>query len=338
MYSQLSNIDRQPIKMIKASEIKKYFTMNEAIESMDEAFKNLSSGKTIVPQRYVTSINENALTLLMKPVADERLNRSAIKILTQKNKAKVRGIPTIIGIVLVIDSQTGEILSIMDGEYLTSLRTGAASGLATKYFSSQKAKTLAVFGCGAQGKTQLEAVLNIRDISKIWVFDKNVEMIKSFIAEMQPKIEVKIEAGESLEVLKECDIICTATNSETPLFELKHLKKGVHINAVGSFKPTMQEIDPLILQNALIFVDQKKTCLAESGDLIKPIKSKLFNEYHIKGEIGEYILGRIKGRENADDITVFKSVGVAIQDFTVANKIYDKSKSYNFGQDINIFS
>ncbi|MCP3932398.1 MAG: ornithine cyclodeaminase [Bacteroidetes bacterium] len=328
---------RQPIVLIKSSEIRDNFTMPEAIEAMEEAYISLSSGKSYVPQRYVTSMAGGAINMLLKPVAVDSLNRAAIKILTQKEKGVVRGIPAIVGIVLVLDTETGEILSIMDGEYLTALRTGAASGLATRYFARENANTLAIFGCGAQGKTQLEAVAAVREISKVWIFDRNKGKAKSFISELENKMDAEIHIAEDNEVLKECDVICTATNAEEPLFKLDELKEGVHINAIGSYKPNMQELDPFLIKKAKVYVDQKGPCLAESGDLIKPIKAGLIAADHIQGEIGDFALNRIEGRTSEKEITVFKSVGVAIQDFVVANKVYEKSITQGFGQKISLF-
>jgi len=329
--------NRRPIKLIKSSEIKKHFTMVEAIDAMAEAFESLSSGESFVPQRHVTTYGEPPITLFLKPVIVDSQKKAAIKILTQKSNGSIHGIPAIVGVVMLIDTLTGEVLSIMDGEYLTALRTGASSGLATKYFARAEANTLAIFGCGAQGRTQLEAVAAVRKISKVWIFDKNRKMAEAFISEMKTKVDAKIKIAENLDVLKSCDIICTATNSEAPLFLQKHLKEGVHINAIGSYKPLMQELDPYILQNASIYVDQMEACLAESGDLIKPIHSGLFTSNHVKGEIGNFISGKIKGRSSNAETTVFKSVGVAIQDFAVANKIYEKSLSGTFGQEIRLF-
>jgi alanine dehydrogenase len=328
---------RKPIVLIKSSEIQKHFLMPEAVDAMEEAFSSLSSGRSFVPLRYVTSMANNSLNLMLKPAAVDSLNRAAIKIITQKEMGAFRGIPAIVGIVLVLDTETGEILSIMDGEYLTSLRTGAAGGLATKYFARKDADTVAIFGCGAQGKTQLEAVATVRNIKKVWVFDKNKNAAESFVSEMESKLGIDIHIAPDNSVLKECDVICTATNSEAPLFLKEHVKKGVHINAIGSYKPNMQEIDPEILQVAKLFVDQKGACLTESGDLIKPINAGLFSENHIHADIGEFILGKIEGRTLDSEITVFKSVGVAIQDFVVANRIYEKALKAGFGQAINLF-
>jgi len=330
-------ISRKPIVLIKSSEIQQNFSMHEAIDSMAEAFESLSSGKSFVPQRYVTSVANGQLNMLLKPAAIDELNRAAIKILTQKEMGAVRGIPAIVGVVLVLDTETGEILAIMDGEYLTALRTGAASGLATQYFARGNAQTLAVFGCGAQGKTQLEAVAQVRNISKLWIFDQSKSAAEAFKLEMQKKLSIDIQIGENNSALKECDVICTATNSESPLFYKDEVKPGVHINAIGSYEPNMQEIDSQILKDSRIYVDDRQACISESGDLIKPINDGLFTADHVLGEIGEFTLGKISGRTTEKEITVFKSVGVAIQDFVVANRVYEKSRIQKFGIEINLF-
>lgn len=328
---------RKPLVLISSSEVKKNFSMAEAIAAMADAFGSLSAGKSFVPQRYVTTIADGNLHMLLKPVSVDEENRAAIKVLTQKEKGAVDGIPAIVGVVMVLDTLTGEILSLMDGEYLTALRTGAASGLATRYFSGEDINTVAIFGCGAQGKTQLEAVCAVRKIKKVWVFDTHRDTAEQFIKEMSGKLGVKIELASQRDVLKECDVICTATNAEEPLFYKNEIKAGVHINAIGSFKPNMQELDPELLKEARIFVDQKEPCLAESGDLIKPINAGLFSEDHIAGEIGAFALGRIEGRTDDKQLTVFKSVGIAIQDYMVANKVYEKSVKEGFGQAVSLF-
>jgi len=225
----------------------------------------------------------------------------------------------------------------MDGEYLTALRTGAASGLATRCFARKDAEIMALFGCGAQGRTQLEAVICERSIKKVLVFDKFKDAADKFILEMQKKLSIEIVYADNNLALREADIICTATNSTAPLFRKEDVKKGIHINAIGSFRPEMQELDPYLIKDAKVFVDQRESCLKESGDLIKPIAEGIIDQDHIAGEIGDFCLNNIKGRESKNEISVFKSVGVAIQDFAVATDIYNNSLKEPFGKDINLF-
>ncbi len=324
---------RKPIKLIKQSDIRKHFGMSETIDAMAAAFSKLSAGDCFVPKRTIASTRDNALNLLLKPAFIQQSNRSGIKILTQKTKTVIPGIPRILGIVLLIDTSTGEILSIMDGEYITALRTGAASGLATKYLSRQGSKTLAIFGCGSQGKTQLMAINTVRDIQQAFVFDQSPQTGEVFIDEMSNKISGDIQFTNNLSVLREVDIICTATNAETPLFSKEYLKPGAHINAIGSFKPHMQEIDPAIIQTSRCYFDVQEACLKESGDFL----STRVSTDNIIGEIGDCVLDNIPARTSSDEITLFKSVGNAIQDLEVANRIYEKSLQTNFGQEIKLY-
>jgi ornithine cyclodeaminase/alanine dehydrogenase-like protein (mu-crystallin family) len=328
---------RRPTRIIKAGEIKQFYSMQKAIDAMEQAFSSLSSGESFVPARYVSSLPSKQLLMLFKPAYVEHDNRVTVKIITQRENSLIPGIPTIQGIILMIDSVTGEILSIMDGEYITALRTGAASGLATRYFANKNAHTLALFGCGAQGKTQLEAMVCERDIKKVFVFDKNRNRAIRLIEEMGEKLNLEMIFCRDTSVLSEAEIICTATNSTKPLFKREDIKKGAHINAIGSFQPHMQELDPLLIRDAKVYVDQARPCLKESGDFVKPISAGIFSEKHIIGEIGDFCLNKISGRESEDEITLFKSVGVAIQDYAVATDIYNTSLATNFGQEINFF-
>jgi ornithine cyclodeaminase/alanine dehydrogenase-like protein (mu-crystallin family) len=304
---------------------------------MERAFSLLSSGESFVPLRFVSKLPSNEMMMLFKPAYVEKEKRISVKFLTQRANGFIPEIPIIQGIVLIMDAVTGEILSLMDGEYLTALRTGAASGLATRCFARKDANTLALFGCGAQGQTQMEAVSCERDIKKVLVFDKNKNTADRFIREMQEKLQIEMVYTSDTSLLNETDIICTATNSYVPLFKKEVLKKGVHINAVGSFQPHMQELDPYILRDAKVYVDQIESCLKESGDFIKPIAEGIITKRNIIGEIGDFCLNKIAGRESENEITVFKSVGIAIQDYTVATDIYNNSLENSFGHDINLF-
>ncbi|QGY46800.1 ornithine cyclodeaminase family protein [Maribellus comscasis] len=330
-------LSRKPTRIIKAGEIKQYYSMKQAIDAMERAFSSLSSGDSFVPLRNVSRLPSNDLLMLFKPAFVETDKRVAIKFLTQREKSCIMGIPVIQGVVFVIDSETGEILSIMDGEYITALRTGAASGLATRYFAGKDAQTLALFGCGAQGKTQIEAVACERNIKKVLVFDKNSKRAEQFISEMEEKLNLEMIFCKDTSMLAEAEIICTATNSTKPLFRRKEVKKGTHINAIGSFQPHMQELDPLLIKDAKVYVDQAEPCLKESGDFIKAKAEGIIDNNPIVGEIGDFYLKKIPGRESDDEITLFKSVGVAIQDYAVAADIYKFSLEKDFGLEINLF-
>ncbi len=211
--------------------------MEDAIKLMEAAFSSFSCGKCYVPQRYISDLPGLTMDLFFKPVYSEELGRIAVKILTQKQGLTNPCIPTIVGVVLLMDSKSGEVLSMIDGTYLTALRTGASSGIATQYLAREDSETLAVFGCGAQGVTQLEAVCKVRPIRRALLYDLNPSAAAKLKEQMQDKLDISLSVEKHLGNLRKADVICTATGSTAPLFSIDDISRGVHINAIGSFKP-----------------------------------------------------------------------------------------------------
>lgn len=313
------------IKIIGSSLIRSLVSMDDAILLMESAFRNMHNGNCFMPLRTVVEAPGKELTVLFKSAFDQSLSRSAIKLLFQNENNKLFGVPTITGIVILLDGITGKIISILDGETITSLRTGALSGMATKYLARADSKIMALFGCGVQGRSQVEAILAVRKIEKVYLYDIDPNAGEKMLAEFRERFSVSFEYTQDLGYLKSADVICTATGSRRPIFYKSQLKHGVHINAIGSYKPDMNEIDPDIMKAAGIYLDQREACLIESGDLINPIKAGLFNEDHLRGEISELLTGAVPGRTSESEITVFKSVGIAAQDLYMANGVYQNS-------------
>ncbi len=318
----MKNFDLNGIKTLNSTDIRNLISMEDAIIAMEEAFKSFSDGTSTVPMRHITDIND--LNLFFKPAYNKILGRISVKIITQKVNGNLPGSPTIKGMVLLLDMKTGDILAMMDGASITALRTGAAGGMATKLLAGSNVDTVAVFGCGTQGKALLEAVCEVRPIKRALLFDKNHDASKSFKLEFEEKMNISMQIQDDLENLKDAGVICTATNSQNPLFNINDISEGTHINAIGSYKPNMQELDPEIIKYGKLYVDSKDAVLKESGDLIKPISDNAFTNEIIKGEIGEVISNKIEGRTNDNEITVFKSVGLGVQDLFMANMIYER--------------
>jgi len=250
--------DNMEVLLISSSQVKSVIGMKTAINLMETAFIHLSEKKCHVPLRSIVENPGKAITLFFKPAFDDTLDRFSVKFLTQNEGNNDKGMPTIAGIIMLMDSESGRILSVMDGTYITALRTGAVGGLAANMFSRKNSDSFALFGCGAQGRTQLEAALLVRNIESVYLFDKSGAAIERLIEEMQPKTKAKLIPASDLNILKKVDIIATATGSTKPLFNLKHLKPGVHINAIGAYKPHMQELGIDIVENSSLFVDDKE--------------------------------------------------------------------------------
>lgn len=325
--------------ILTKSDVERIFSMEDAIKTMEEAFAMFAIGGVDVPLRTVIHAKGSSEgDVFFMPGYINGMD-IAVKMVSVFPDNVMKGKPTINSAVMLINELTGECLSVMDGTYLTALRTGAASGAATKYLAKKDSKIAAVIGAGVQARTQLWAVCCVRDIKEARIFNRNKERRASFIAEMSKKLPgVKLIGVDSAdEAVEGADVVICATTSEKPVFNAKSLKQGVHINGVGSYTPKMQEIPEEALKMAdKIVVDSKEAALEEAGDFIIPIKKGLFNEKDFYGELGQVVSHAIRGRENDDEITIFKSVGLAVQDVACASKIYNKALKLNIGLNVDL--
>jgi alanine dehydrogenase len=263
----------------------------------------------------------------------------ACKVVTvYKNNPKRHNLPTTIGKVLLQNPETGEVICIMDGGYLTAVRTGAASGVATKYLARKADKQVAgIFGAGVQAKMQLWAISVARKITTACIYDISDDAVKSFISEMKPKLNIDIIRADSpAQILAESDIICTATSSATPIFDGTQVRPGTHINGIGSHTPSARELDTEIIKRSRLVADSYEACLKEAGDIMIPLQEGAITQSHMYAELGELIIGRKPGRTDDAEITLFKSNGLAIQDAAAAKLVYDKAKKAGIGKEVVI--
>jgi ornithine cyclodeaminase/alanine dehydrogenase len=266
------------------------------------------------------------------------LGALACKIVTvYKDNPKKFNIPTTIGKVLLQNPETGDVNCIMDGGYLTAVRTGAVSGVATKYLArTDSNQKVGIYGTGVQAKMQLWAVSLVRDISNVLVYDLSKESAAQFVNEMSEKLNLKISIAGNPDELLDTDIICAATSSATPLFDGAKLKEGTHINGIGSHTPNARELDTETILRSKFVGDSKEACFNEAGDIIIPLNEGLIKESHFYAELGEILIGKKEARTSNKEITVFKSNGLAIQDVATAKLIYDKALKAGIGANIEI--
>jgi len=264
-------------------------------------------------------------------------NALAVKIVSLFPSNPARGLAYIQAAVLAFDPQTGQAIALLEGSSLTAIRTGAASGAAIDILARPESKVVAIFGAGAQGRTQLEAACTARRIEAAFIYDADQNKAKLFVEEMREKGIIKDirVASTAQEAVQYADIICTATTSNQPVFEDHYVKPGTHISAVGSYTPEMQEVPAETLQRAKIFVDSRSASLEEAGDLIQPMRAGLFDESHICGELGEIILERVPGRRSTEEITYFKSVGIAVQDAMAAQVALNNAHKMGIGKEVD---
>ena len=326
------------IIVLKEEDIKKVFTMKDAIQSCKDALELYSRGRSDIPLRINIDIpNQDAQSLYMPGYAADA-NALGVKIISVYPNNIKKGISTVPATMVLLDNETGEVCSMIDGTYLTRIRTGAVAGAATDLLSRKDSKIFSLFGTGGQAEEQLEAVLTIRDIEEVRVYDINPENAQAFVKAMNEKFadkfKVKINSVKSPdEAVKDADIITAVTTSKKPVFDGKLVKKGAHINGVGSYTPDMQELDEHIICNAdKLYVDTRDGALNESGDLIIPIRQNKFSEDRVTGELGEVIMGTVPSRGNECEITLFKTVGSGVLDIVTARRIYERALKEKIGQ------
>jgi alanine dehydrogenase len=326
--------------ILTADDVRKALPMRDAIEAMKSAYASLSDGRAVVPLRTRLLIPPHQGLSLFMPayVQTETSEALAVKIVSLFPQNPKRGLAYIQAAVLVLEADTGRPLALLEGSSLTAIRTGAGSGAAIDILARPNSRVLAVFGAGAQARTQAEAACTVREIQTVWVYDANAEQSKKFVAEMTgrgpiPK-DVRV-AKNPAQAVSDADIVCTATTSLTPVFSDHDLKRGAHISAIGSYTPEMQEVPAETIARARVVVDSISATLAETGDLVKPIQAGLITEKHIYAELGEIVLGRKAGRQSETEITYFKSVGVAVQDAMAAQLALKNAKDMKLGQEVN---
>lgn len=328
------------VLVLNEKDIKEVFTMKDAIQADKDALTIYSKGVSVIPLRTNIDVPEKVGQCLYMTGYAAEANALGVKIVSVYPNNIEKGLTSVPATMVLVNEDTGEVNSIMDGTYLTRIRTGAVSGAATDILSREDSKIFALFGTGGQAETQLEAVLTVRNIEEVRVFDISKERAQNFADRMSEKFQGKFDtkfivARSSDEAIDNADIITSVTTTNKPTFNGKLVKKGAHINGVGSYMPQMHEIDEYILLNAdKVYVDTRDGVLKESGDFIIPINEGKCTADIVTGELGEVILGKVASREKEDEITFFKTVGSAVLDIVTARRIYEKAVEYGVGQTI----
>lgn len=325
--------------LLKAADLALACPMAEAIAAVRQGFADLSAGAASVPVRVSVPLADEGLVLTM-PAGLAGGRYFSLKVVAVVPANAARGLPLIPATVLLGDAETGALVALIEGAALTALRTGAAGGVAASLLARRDSDVAAVFGAGAQARTQIIALATalsdgLREIRVVGRGDARAHGLIDWALEQPELRSLTLRSGSVVdhaswvrEALHDADVVVTATSSSEPVFAGDLLAEGAHITAVGSFRPTMRELDADALAGARIFVDQRAAALAEAGEL-----QGLRSEDVV--EIGEVIGGRAAGRTSASERTVFKSVGNAVQDLAVASRAYERARELGLGQEIS---
>jgi ornithine cyclodeaminase/alanine dehydrogenase len=326
--------------LLTRRDVESVLTMKEAIAAVEEGLTRLALGRAIMPQRTAIRMTGHHGLHLGMPAFIEGEGDDpgvlALKVVTvyPDNPAQ-HSLPTTIGTILLNDPRTGALLAVMDAGFLTAMRTGAASGVATRYLARPDARSCGVFGAGAQARTQLLAVAEVRHLDRAVVCDLQVETRTRFAADMSVRLGIPVTEGDT-EACLGCDIVVAATSSTTPIFEGSRLRPGTHVNGIGAHAPAHRELDAEAVRRCTVIADYKPACLAEAGDILMAIREGAITEDHIRASIGDVVAGLKPGRTSAEEITLFKSVGLAVEDVATAALVYKLAIAAGVGKPIEI--
>ncbi|MCE9544561.1 MAG: ornithine cyclodeaminase family protein [Planctomycetia bacterium] len=315
------------VRILSAKVVTQLLPMAETVALMRRAFLHLADGSIVMPERAHLA-SQRGVTLVMPAYVPAEAALS-VKIVSVYPGNAGHGLPVICGVVALIDDATGRLLSLLDASSLTAVRTGAVGGLAADVLARPDAAVVALFGAGVQARTQLQAVLAVRPIRQVFLCSRTPASAERLAGEITgwPSAPVVAVVDNPAAAVRHADIVITATTSATPVFDGNDLQPGTHVTAIGSFQPQVRELDTTAVQRARIVVDSRPAAMAEAGDLIQAGV-----EYAI--ELGEILTGKQPGRENAEQITLFKSVGLAIQDAVAARFAFEQAEKLGLGTSV----
>ena len=318
------------ILWLNKNEVESLLDMKDSLRVVEEAFRQHGLRKVQMPSKLYLYFKKHNGDLRTMPAYLEEQDITGVKIVNVHPDNPQKGLPTVMALVILNSTDTGAPIAIMDGTHLTSMRTGAAGGVAVKYLARKNSKTIGFVGTGNQAKTQLLAISEILDIGEVKASSVSEKSDLEFKSDMEKRLDCEVTLKKNVRDVCDCDILVTTTPSRQPVVKNEWIAEGTHINAIGADAPGKEELDPAILKRAKVVVDDIPQA-SHSGEVNVPISKKLLSVKDICAELGEVIAGRKKGRRSDSDITVFDSTGLAIQDVATADMVYRKALTKKIG-------
>ncbi len=310
---------------VNKEKIASLLPMEECIEVMEKMFRSLAAGGCAQPLRSMMWLPDRTGLLGMMPGYAAKLGIIGIKVISVFHGNREAGLPSHQGVVMLFDAQYGQPLMLFDAGEITAIRTAAASAVATRLLSRENSERLAIIGSGEQAKRHIEAMLLVRKIKQVNLWSRNEKNAKELAEKISSQYKIAIHVTKNVkETVKHADIICTVTSSKEPVLMGEWIAAGAHINAVGASTPATRELDTAAVVKSKLFTDCYESLLNEAGDFLIPKKEEAVTNEHIKAEVREVLSGTKKGRENDEEITLFKSLGIAAEDIFSAYHIHQK--------------
>lgn len=312
------------LQIIDAAQVRARLSMRECIDSMADAMVAVTTGTIAAPLRTIMPVADGTGYFALMPGSASEPRIYGAKIVSLHPQNPSQGLPAVQGFVVLFDPDTGTPVALIDGAEITTLRTAAASALATRTLAQPAARTLGIVGCGVQAASHLEAICCVRDIEQVLVWGRSRDKAHAFVEREGAKRDVPLRVASARDAAA-CDIVCVATGAHEPVIEGAWLRPGSHVNLVGAHSATTREADTALIARASVFVDSLESAFKEAGDILLPIQERAIDRTHVRGEIGAVLLGRVAGRRSADEITVYKSLGLVAQDLIAAHAVFARS-------------
>jgi alanine dehydrogenase len=323
--------------VLSEKEVRRLTDIEELIEAMEKAHVQFSTGKAVMPVRQVVPLAEIKGRLTTMPAYLSEDKALGMKVVTFFQDNAGKNLPAILATVHLYSAETGQLEAIMDGTYITAIRTACASAAATKVLANPETPVLGILGAGVQAASHIRALCQVRAVRVVRVYSPSGKSAEKLREELEPVMRIKIEPVKSAEdAVRGADLLVTATTAKEPILNAGWLKPGLHINAVGSHRPDLREIDAATMRAAKLFVDSRDAIMAECGDVLLAIKDGAITENHASVEIGAVLAGKKPGRTSSEEITLYKSVGIAVQDVAAARLVHRKALQEKVGVEVEI--
>jgi ornithine cyclodeaminase len=306
--------------------------MTECIAVMEQALAALARGEALLPLRQVLVLPDGKGAFAAMPGHLSSPAALGIKVITVFPDNHGTEFDSHQGAVLLFETERGRLLAIMDASSITAIRTAAVSGLATRALARPEAETLALLGTGVQAATHLEAIALVRPLRRVRVWSREATHVQRFVERARARHRLDIQGAQSAQAaVAGADVVCTVTSSREPILRGEWLSPGAHVNAVGASVRTARELDSAAVARARVFVDRRESALNEAGDILVPRAEGAIGEDHIQGELGAVLIGGVAGRRSAEEVTLFKSLGLAVEDVASAHRIYANARAAGAG-------
>lgn len=307
-------------RFLNEADVRSVLAIGDLLEPMEQALAGFSAGRVIQPIRSVIPVAAGPGFLGVMPADFPDRQALGAKLVTVFGGNRDKGLPSHLAMIVLLDEQTGRLRAVLDGRYITEIRTAAVSAVAARHLARADARELAILGSGVQARSHLLAMALVRPLTAVRVWSPNGAHREAFIAEMQDRVPCRITAcADAEECVRDADLVVAATSSRTPVLRSDAVNDGAHVTGVGACRPDEREMDPSLVRRGRLFVDSREAALHEAGDVLLGIRDKAFGPEIVESEIGGVIAGGAQGRRSDRDVTIFKSLGLAVEDLAAAD-------------------